>query len=132
MIYVPRQRDDDAPERATHLAASTGRAIEVGDRHVGAGPLPGARAAALESEATMLRDDKWLDVFIAATALPLAMFLLALALALSGCATFKVRQSCREQCEPERGPVHTWYGGPTLPPERWDACMSACESEAAP
>lgn len=60
--------------------------------------------------------------------LPPLVFVLALSLALTGCATMKTRKQCRVQCEHERGPVHTWFGGPTIPPEAWDRCMHACEA----
>lgn len=54
---------------------------------------------------------------------------IVLVFVVAGCATMKVRNACREQCSELRGPVHTLFGGVTLPPEAWDACMSDCEAK---
>ena len=56
--------------------------------------------------------------------------LVTLALVLVGCATLKVRRACRAECQDQRGPVMSWHGGPTVPPQAWDNCMSACENRA--
>lgn len=58
----------------------------------------------------------------------LGLFALGLVLVLVGCATMKVRRACRVECEDKRGPVMSWYGGPTIPPDAWDDCMGACEA----
>ena len=46
------------------------------------------------------------------------------------CATFEIRKACRVQCEDKRGPVWSWSGGPTIPPDSWDDCMRTCEAKA--
>ena len=48
-----------------------------------------------------------------------------------GCAHEPERGSwrqCRIKCEEHRGPVMTWYGGPTVAPGKHQTCMDRCRT----
>lgn len=67
-----------------------------------------------------------------ANAHALAVFVALVLALLAACAHGQIRRACRDECEPQRGPTWSWWGGPTVPPPAFEECMDACEARSAP